>query len=130
MYCQAKTVHCKDSVQQALNELKSCGAASAPLIDEEGQLVGSVSETQLIRKVAGFGHDPKAESAEKARDSAAPFCFEDQTAAEAETMMMERNLTELPVLTREKHLVGIINLENIRRDSPPRTADESSRDPE
>jgi CBS domain-containing protein len=117
MHCRTETVRCKDSVQHALDELKSQGVSSVPLIDKDGQLAGSISEGELTRKVAGFGHDPKVEHAENAQNSDAPFCFEDQTLAEAQTMMIERSLTELPVVTREKQLVGIIKLENITLDS-------------
>jgi CBS domain-containing protein len=126
MRCRSETVRCQDSVQHALDELKSRGVSSAPLIDKDGQLAGSVSETELTRKVAGFGHDPKAEHAENVRNPDVPFCFEDQTADEARRLMVEKRLTELPVLTREKLLVGIIALENITEDTPLRRPDESN----
>jgi CBS domain-containing protein len=110
--------------------MKSHGVSSAPLIGNDGQLVGTVSESELTRKVAGFGHDPKVEPAEHVQNPNAPFCFEDETVAEVEKMMIEKSFTELPVLTREKHLVGNVKLENITRGNPPRIPDESSRGPE
>jgi CBS domain-containing protein len=44
------------------------------------------------------------------------YCFEDQTIAEAEKLMREGNLRQLPVLTREKRMVGIVTLEDIARE--------------
>jgi hypothetical protein len=41
------------------------------------------------------------------------YCFEDQTIAEAEQMMLNANLGEVFVVTREKLLVGTINIEAI-----------------
>jgi len=42
-----------------------------------------------------------------------PYCFEDQTVAEAEQMMLNAKVGEVPVVTREKLLVGTINIEAI-----------------
>jgi CBS domain-containing protein len=44
------------------------------------------------------------------------YCFEEQTIAEAEKLMRARNLRQLPVLTREKRMLGIVTLEDIARE--------------
>jgi CBS domain-containing protein len=75
-----------------------------------------VSESELNRKVGGFGHDPKTELAETELNREAVYCFEDQTIAEAEKLMREGNLRQLPVLSREKRMVGIVTLEDIARE--------------
>jgi CBS domain-containing protein len=72
-----------------------------------------VSERELNRKVDGFGHDPKTELAQTELNQETVHCFEDQTIAEAEKLMREGNLHQLPVLTREKRMVGIVTLEDI-----------------
>jgi CBS domain-containing protein len=41
------------------------------------------------------------------------YCFEDQTIAEAEQMMLNAKLGEVFVVTREKLLVGMINIQAI-----------------
>jgi CBS domain-containing protein len=70
----------------------------------------------LTAKSAGFGHDPKTELAETELNREAVYCFEDQTIAEAEKLMGEGNLSQLPVLSREKRMVGIVTLEDIARE--------------
>ena len=52
------------------------------------------------------------------------YCFEDQTVAEAEQIMCDAKVAEVPVVTREKLLVGTTNLEAIAQDNDgeyPRT---------
>ncbi len=52
------------------------------------------------------------------------YCFEDQTVAEAEQIMCDANVAEVPVVTREKLLMGTTNLEAIAQDNDgedPRT---------
>jgi CBS domain-containing protein len=38
------------------------------------------------------------------------YCFDDQTPAEAERIMAEKQIRRLPVLNRAKRLVGIVSL--------------------
>ena len=69
----------------------------------------------MNREVGGFGHDPRTEPVEAQIDKNNPYCFEDQTVAEAEQMMLNAKVGEVPVVTREKLLVGAINIEAIVR---------------
>ena len=113
---EAKTLGPKVSVQEVCDELRSEGMTSSPVTDRNGQLLGTVSERELNRKVGGFGHDPKIELAQTELNQETVYCFEDQTLAEAEKLMREGNLRQLPVLTREKRIVGIVTLEDIARE--------------
>src|SRR5207244_498717 len=44
------------------------------------------------------------------------YCFEDQTVAEAEQIMLDANVAEAPVVTREKLVVGTTSLEAIAQE--------------
>jgi CBS domain-containing protein len=113
---EAKTFGPGASVQEACDELRSEGMTSSPVTDKDGQLLGTVSASELDRKVGGFGHDPKLELAQTELNQETVYCFEDQSIAEAEKLMRERNLRQLPVLSREKRMVGIVTLEDIARE--------------
>ncbi len=110
---EAKTLGPEASVQEACEQLRSEKTPSYPVIDKNGELLGTVSESELNRKVGGFGHDPKTELAQTELNQGTVYCFEDQTIAEAEKLLREGNLHQLPVLTREKRLVGTVTLEDI-----------------
>jgi CBS-domain-containing membrane protein len=110
---EAKTLRPEASVREACDELRSEGMTSSPVTDKNGQLLGTVSESELNRKVGGFGHDPKTELAQTELNQETVYCFEDHTIAEAEKLMRERNLHQLPVVTCEKRMVGIVTLEDI-----------------
>jgi CBS domain-containing protein len=111
-----KTVDSEASVQKACDELRSEGITSSSVTDKNGRLLGTVSESELNRKVGGFGHDPKTELAQAELNRETVYCFEDQAIAQAEELMRARNLRQLPVLTREKRMVGIVTLEDIARE--------------
>jgi len=55
VHVEAKTLGPEVSVQEACDELRSEGMTSSPVTDKDGQLLGTVSEGELNRKVGGFG---------------------------------------------------------------------------
>ena len=95
---------------------------SSPVIDERGELLGTVSQNKMNREVGGFGHDPKTEPVEAHIDRNNPYCFEDQTVAAAEQMMLNAKVGEVLVVTRGKKLVGTINIEAIAQENRRRKA--------
>ena len=113
---EAKTLRAEASVQEACDELQSERMTWSPVTDKNGHLLGTVSESELNRKVGGFGHDPKIELARTGLNRKPVYCFEDQSIAEAEKLMRAGNLLQLPVVTHEKRMVGIVTLEDIVRE--------------
>jgi signal-transduction protein with cAMP-binding, CBS, and nucleotidyltransferase domain len=118
----AKSISNKGSVKAALDEMQARTTDSSPVIDQHGELLGTVSKNQMNRKVGGFGHDPKTEPVEAQIETNNPYCFEDQTVAEAEQMMLNAKVGEVFVVTREKLLVGTINIEAIAQEKRRRNA--------
>src|SRR6266550_6037467 len=112
----AESIFNKASVKAALDEMQARAMDSSPVIDQRGELLGTVSKNKMNREVGGFGHDPKTEPVEAQIEKNNPYCFEDQTVAEAEQMILQAKVGEVPVVTREKLLVGTINIEAIAQE--------------
>ncbi|PYK35041.1 MAG: hypothetical protein DME54_06095 [Verrucomicrobia bacterium] len=111
-----KSISNKVSVKAALDEMQARAIDSSPVIDQRGELLGTLSKNKMNREVGGLGHDPKTEPVEAHIEKNNPYCFDDQTVAEAEQMMLNAKVGEVPVVTREKLLVGTINIEAIARE--------------
>jgi signal-transduction protein with cAMP-binding, CBS, and nucleotidyltransferase domain len=107
----AKSISNKVSVKTALDEMHARAIDSSPVIDQRGELLGTLSKNKMNRNVGGLGHDPKTEPVEAHIKKNNLYCFEDQTIAEAEQMMLNAKIGEVLVVTREKLLVGMINIE-------------------
>src|SRR5213596_1468985 len=101
------------SVKAALDELQARAIDSSPVIDQRGEFLGTVSKNKMNRRVGGLGHDPKTEPVEAHMEKDNVYCFEDQTIAEAEQIMLNAKIGEVLVVTREKLLVGTIYIEAI-----------------
>ena len=112
----AQSIFNKVSVKAALDEMQTRAIDSSPVIDQRGELLGTVSKNEMNRTVGGLGHDPKTEPLEAHIEKDNPYCFEDETVAKAEQMMLNAKVGEAPVVTREKLLVGTINIEAIAQE--------------
>src|SRR5436189_3167356 len=96
------------SVKAALDEMQARAMDSSPVIDQRGEFLGAVSKNKMNREVGGFGHDPKTEPIEAHIEKNNSYCFDDQTVAAAEQLMLKGKVGEVFVVTREKFLVGTI----------------------
>src|ERR1043166_1283418 len=112
----AKSISNNVSVRAALDQMQAQATDSSPVVDQCGELLGILSKNKMNRNVGGFGHDPKTEPVEAHIEKNNAYCFEDQTIAEAEQMMLNAKLGEVFVVTREKLLVGTINIEAIAQE--------------
>jgi signal-transduction protein with cAMP-binding, CBS, and nucleotidyltransferase domain len=91
----AKSISNKVSVWAALDQMQAQAIDSSPVFDQCGELLGILSKNKMNRNVGGFGHDPKTEPVEAHIEKNNAYCFEDQTIAEAEQMMLNANLGEV-----------------------------------
>ncbi len=118
----AESISNKVSVKVALDEMQARAIDSSPVIDQRGEFLGTVSKNKMNQQVGGFGHDPKTEPVEAHIDKNNPYCFEDQTVAAAEQMMLNARVGEVLVVTRGRKLVGTINIEAIAQETGLRNA--------
>ncbi len=115
----AKSISNNVSVKVALDEMQVRKIDSSPVTDERGELVGTVSKNKMNRTVGGMGHDPKTEPVEAHIEEKSAYCFEEQTLAEAEQIMLKAKVGEVLVVTGEKLLVGAINMKAIAQEKRP-----------
>ena len=118
----AESIFNKVSVKVALDEMQARAMDSSPVIDQRGELLGAVSKNKMNREVGGFGHDPKTEPIETHIEKNNFYCFDDQPVAAAEQLMLKGKVGEVFVVTREKFLVGAINIEAIAQEKRRRNA--------
>jgi signal-transduction protein with cAMP-binding, CBS, and nucleotidyltransferase domain len=118
----AKSISNRVSVKAALDEMQARAIDSSPVIDQRGELLGTVSKNKMNRNVGGLGHDPETEPVEAHIEKNSAYCFEDQTIAEVEQMVLNAKVGEVSVVTRENLLVGTINIEAITQEKRLRNA--------
>src|SRR5204863_9252696 len=100
-----------ETVQQAARMLASLDACVLPVGDKD-RLVGMITDRDIAIRGVAQGKGPDA----KVRDvmtEDVKYCFDDQDVEEVTQNMGDIQVRRLPVLNRDKRLVGILSLGDI-----------------
>ena len=109
MTADVEVIRPDSSIADAAKKLRSLDVGSLPVCDGE-RLVGMITDRDITIRATADGRDPNNTLVRDCMSPEIVYCFEDQSAEEAERLMQEKQIRRLPVLTREKQLAGIIAL--------------------
>jgi CBS domain-containing protein len=104
----AATIGSSQSIQEAAKMMDDLNVGSLPVCDGE-RLVGMVTDRDIVVRAIAAGVPPDA-PVEDIVSGPASWCFEDEDVEAASRKMADAQIRRLPVLDREKHLVGVIAL--------------------
>ncbi|MFP3943609.1 MAG: CBS domain-containing protein [Alphaproteobacteria bacterium] len=102
------------SLHAAAIKMRDDHVGSLP-VGENDRLIGMITDRDIaVRGVAGHEH-PENTAVRSCMSEHVFYCFDDQPLAEAGKMMAEHQVHRLPVLNRDKRLVGIVALADLAR---------------
>ena len=79
-------------------------------IGENDRLVGTITDRDITIRAVASGKDPNRAVVRDAMSDGIFYCFEDQPVEEVAAAMGEKQVRRMPVLNRDKRLVGIVAL--------------------
>jgi len=108
------------TIADAARMMAECDAGVLP-VGEDDRLVGMITDRDIaIRAVA---RDlPCDTTVGEVMSKEVLYCFEDETIEHVAENMGEQQVRRLPVLNREKRLVGILSLGDLAANAKPKTA--------
>ena len=112
----AKLTHPDDTLQQAARLMKDCDCGILPVADGD-QLVGMITDRDIAIRCVAEGKGPNARVTE-AMTQEVLYCFEDQDTQNVCQNMADIQVRRLPVMNRNKRLVGIVSLSDLARKEP------------
>lgn len=77
-------------------------------VGENDRLVGTITDRDITVRAVAQGMNPNEATVRDAMSDGVRYCFEDQTTEEAAEVMSSVQIRRLPVLDRDKRLVGIV----------------------
>jgi CBS domain-containing protein len=101
-----------DDLQTAARLMTDSGAGVLPVCDGE-RLVGMITDRDIAIRGVAEGKAPQQCNVREAMTADVKFIFEDEEVGEAVKRMGEWQVHRLPVLDRNKHLVGIVSLGDV-----------------
>jgi CBS domain-containing protein len=102
----------RTSVKDAARKMKELQTTLLPVATEAG-LIGMLTARDIALRAAAEGRDPKHTPVEDVMSLGVIVCFEDQRLEEALETMVSKRVSQLPVLDRERHLVGRLCVEDL-----------------
>jgi CBS domain-containing protein len=108
------------TLREAASLMKKIDAGCLP-VEEHDKLVGMITDRDIAIRGMAEGKGPEAKVRE-AMSHEIRYCFEDEDVAHVAENMAELQIRRLPVMTREKRLVGIVSLADLTKSSLPKTA--------
>ncbi|MGH8236004.1 MAG: CBS domain-containing protein [Steroidobacteraceae bacterium] len=88
-------------------------------VEESDRLVGMITDRDIAVRAVALGRGPDTPVSE-VMSREIKYCYEDQSIDEATQNMGELRIRRLPVLTRDKRLVGILSLGDLAIDEGAR----------
>ena len=109
MTTDVETVTSDASLMEAAAQMKSLDVGLIPVCDG-ADLKGTLTDRDITVRATAAGLDPSKTSVSEIMSTDVVYCFADQEIEEAMSLMEARQIRRLPVLSREKRLVGIVSL--------------------
>ena len=111
MSTDVRLVGPNDTIQQAARAMKEIDAGFLP-VEQNDRMVGMVTDRDICVRAVAEGKGPDTAVREVMTDEVR-YCFDDEDIDEVAQNMSELQLRRLPVLNRDKRLVGVISLSDI-----------------
>ena len=113
-----------DPIEQAASIMAECDIGCVPVQDGD-RLVGMVTDRDIAVRAAALGKNPHTTKVREIMSAEIKYCFEDEDLNHVADNMGELQIRRLPVMNREKRLVGIIALGDIATKSAAPKAGEA-----
>ena len=96
----------------AAEQMRVLNVGMLPICDND-RLIGSVTDRDITIRATACGANPNSTLVRDVMTKDIVYCYEDEDVEEAADQMEKRQIRRLPVLNRDKRLVGIVSLGDI-----------------
>ena len=96
-------------LDKAAEQMKDLNVGSLPVCDSD-RLVGMITDRDITVRATSLSLDPATTKVADVMTPVIHVCYEDQSIDEAASLMKEKQIRRLPVLDRNRRLVGIVSL--------------------
>lgn len=103
-----KVVSPEMTIQDAAKQMRDGDFGMMP-VGEDDRMIGTISDRDIAIRAVAEGHDTTTKVRDVMSDGIA-WAYEDDSVEHAAKIMSERQVRRLPVVDREKRLVGIVAL--------------------
>jgi CBS domain-containing protein len=100
------------SLRDAAIKMRDLDVGLIPVCDGD-RLRGVLTDRDITTRATADGRDPAKTKVADVMSSDLAYCLEDQEVEEAVSLMEARQIRRLPIVDKDKRLVGIVSLADI-----------------
>ncbi|MFN8441400.1 MAG: CBS domain-containing protein [Caldilineaceae bacterium] len=100
------------TLQEAARQMKAIDVGSLPVCDGN-KIQGIITDRDIAIRAVADGDDPTLTKVKEVMTSNLYYCFEDQPVQEAAGTMQHYQVRRLPIVNRDRELVGMVTLGDI-----------------
>lgn len=98
-----------DTLQRAAQIMRDLNVGALPVCDGK-RLLGMVTDRDITIRSAADGKAPSEAKVTDVMTEQVLWCYEDQTVGEVLQQMGDQQIRRVPVVDRDKNLVGVVSL--------------------
>ena len=119
MHSGVRVINHQLSVEQAAKMMEQGDFGSIP-VEKNDKMIGMLTDRDIVLRVVATGKNPKLTKVSECMSRGINWCFDDDDLETVARKMKENKQRRLPVVNRQKRLVGMISLAEITmiRDQP------------
>lgn len=118
MTAHARCVGPDNTLVEAAGLMRELDVGALPVCEED-RIAGIVTDRDIAVRAVADGRDPNSTAVSEIMTPGVVYIFADQAVEEAARMMEEHEIRRLPVVNRQKRLVGILSLGDVAVSSNP-----------
>ncbi len=104
------------TLKAAAQKMRDLDVGSLPVCDGE-RLQGMLTDRDITIRATAEGRNPDNTRAMDVMTAEVYYCYQDQAVEEAAQVMEEKQIRRLPIVNRNKKLVGIVSLGDLAVDA-------------
>jgi CBS domain-containing protein len=123
MTTDVRTISPTATIREAAQTMAEIDAGVLPVANDD-RLVGMITDRDIVIRAVAAGLDPDT----PVREAMSPeikYCYEDDDVDDICENMADQQLRRMPVVDRDKNLVGIVSLSDLARQSDSDAAGEA-----
>jgi CBS domain-containing protein len=96
-------------ILEIARKMREADIGSTPVIEHD-RLVGMVTDRDIVVRVVAEGRPTQTATARDAMSPGILYCFDDDSVEDVLEKMGDQQIRRLPVVNRDKRLVGVVSL--------------------
>jgi CBS domain-containing protein len=109
-----------DTIQEAARKMEDTDVGFLP-VGENDRLIGMVTDRDIALRAVAQGKDPKNTKVRDVMTSRVLYCTADEEVEEIASNMADLRIRRLPIVNKQKRLVGVVSIGDIAfRENPER----------